>query len=114
MIFLFTGFWLITSYREAAAEPIVWRFAVGIVAQCVVMLAFYYVMGYFFNEPHTKWALFMCDMAALLCVMSAIDENGAAQSLTYGALAAQFFIWGFVITENLKTKPLYPVGQEEE
>ena len=113
LLMLFALVWLITAYRQAAAEPIVWRYIVEILAQCVVTLAFFHTMGYFFDVPHTKWALFLCHMGAVLCIMCAIDDNGIAQSLSYGAMAAQLLIWGFVITENLKTRPIVPVRPGE-
>ena len=47
-------------------------------------------------------------MGAFLCIMCAIDEHPVSQSLTYAASAMILLIWGFVITENLKTKPLHP------
>lgn len=113
LILLFAVVWLITGYRDAATDPIVWRFVVSILAQCTVLLAVYYFAGYFFHSPHPLWAVAMCDLGAFLCIMSAIDENGLAQSITFGAVAAQLLIWSFVITENLKTKPLGPAIRGE-
>ena len=114
MLMLFALFWLVTGYRDAATDPITWRFVVGILAQCTVLLAIYYTAGYCFNSAHPWWSLFFCDLGAVLCIMSAIDENGIAQSVAYGAMAMQLLIWAFVITENLKTKPLMPEGPEKK
>ncbi len=109
---LFAVIWLITGYRDAATDPQVWRFVVEIFAQCAVLLAVYYYAGYFFHSAHPWGALFTCCMAVLLCIMSAIDDNGIGMTLMYAAAAAQMLLWTFNITENLKTKPLTPVGQE--
>lgn len=114
MLIFFACFWLITGYRDAATDPVVWRFAVRIVAQCVVLLAYHYRAGYFFEVPHPWMTLFTCNLGAFLCVMSAIDEVGIAQSLAYAAVAAQLMIWGFVLVENLKTKPLFPETAQKE
>ena len=112
ILMVFSVFWLVTGYRDAATDPIVWRFVVDIVAQCTVLLALYYLSGYFFHAAHPWWTLFFCHFSAFLCIMSAIDQNGLAQSMAFGAMAAQMLIWGFVVTENLKTKPLVPEGEE--
>ena len=122
MMLAFSVFWLVTGYRDAASDPIVWRFVVGIVTQCAALLAIYHTAGYFYGVPHPKWTMFMCNFAAFLCIMSAIDGSSLtpegmdlgrlAQSIGYVGLAAQFLIWAFVVTENLKTKPLTPVGRE--
>ncbi len=114
LMILAAGFWLVTAYRDAATDPVVWRFIVEIFAGCMVLLAFYYISGYFFGVPHPKWTLFTCHMGAFLCVMSAIDEHTAAQSLAYAAIAMLLLIWGFVVAENFKTKPLRPVMPGEE
>lgn len=110
LVILFVVVWLITGYRDAATDPIVWRFVMGILAECAVLMAVYYVSGYFFHAAHPWWTLFFCDLGAFLCVMSAIDDNGLAQSLVFAAMAMQLLIWSFVVTENLKTKPLAPAG----
>lgn len=114
LLLLFVAVWLVTGYRDAATDPIVWRFVMGILAECVVLLAIYYTAGYFFNSAHPWWTLVTCDLGAVLCIMSAIDENGIAQSVTLSAMAAQLLIWSFVVTENLKTKPLVPESPEEK
>ena len=114
MYMLFAGLWLITGYRDAATDPQVWRFLVDILAQCVVLLAGYYYAGYFFHSAHPWWAVFTGCMGILLCIMSAIDDNGLGMSLMYAATALQMLLWVFNITENLKTKPLTatPAGKE--
>ena len=108
LMMLFTGFWLVTGYRDAAGDPVVWRFVVGILARCVALLAVYHISGWFFNSPHPYWTIFSCHFGAFLCVMSAIDEGVMADSVTYAGMAMQLFIWGFVAVENLHTKPLEP------
>lgn len=124
MMMIFVVYWLITGYRDAASDPVVWRFVVGILTRCAMLLAVYYAVGFFFGSPHPLRAIYMCDFAAFMCLMTAIDGStpsgegidlgSLAQSVAYLAMAMQFLIWGFVFTENLKTKPLAPVGREEK
>ena len=106
MMMLFAGFWLVTGYRDAAGDPVVWRFVVGILARCMALLAIYHAAGWFYNSPHPFWTIFSCHFGAFLCVMSAIDQGSMADSVTYAGVAMQLLIWGFVAVENLKTKPL--------
>ena len=113
MMILFGCIWLITAYRDAATDPVTWRFVVEILAGCVLLLAFYHTSGYFFGVPHPKWALFFCHFGAFLCIMSSIDDHTMFQSLAYAAVAMLLLIWGFVVTENLKTKPIEPVRPGE-
>lgn len=108
MLMLFGCFWLITGYRDAATDPVTWRFVVEILASCVMLLAFYHVSGYHFGAPHPKWTIFYCHFGAFFCTMCSIDEHSLGQSLTYAAVAVLFIVWGFTVTENLKTKPIVP------
>ena len=113
LMMLFAAVWLVTGYRDAATDPIVWRFVLGILAECAVLLAIYYTAGYFFNTPHPWRTLVSCDLGAMLCIMCAIDDNGIAQSVALGAMAFQLLIWAFVVSENLRTKPLTPESGQE-
>lgn len=114
LMLLFAVVWLITGYRDAATDPIVWRFLIEILAECAVLLAIYYTLGYFFNAAHPWWTMASCDLGAMLCIMGAIDDNGVSQSITLGAMAAQLLIWSFVVSENLRTKPLVPGTGEDK
>lgn len=109
MMILFGLFWIISSYRDAATDPQVWRFVVEILAQSAMLLAVYYVAGYFFHSPHPWRALYTCNLGAFLCVMCAIDDNGLGQSIAFAAMALQLLLWGFNIAGNLKTKSPEPV-----
>lgn len=124
LMLAFAAYWLVTGYRDAASDPVVWRFVVGILTRCAILLAIYHLAGFFFHSPHPRQAVFACDLAAFLCVMTAIDGStlsgeeldlGAlAQSMAYVAMAVQLLIWAFVVTENFKTKPLASVEQGEK
>ncbi len=109
LMILFGLFWIVSGYRDAATDPQVWRFVTEILAQSGMLLAVYYVAGFFFNSPHPWWALYTCNLGAFLCIMCAIDDNGLGQSMAFAAMALQLLLWSFTITENLKTKPIQPV-----
>lgn len=111
LMLVFAVFWLITGYRDAAGDPIMWRFLVGILGRCAALLAIFYLSGWFFHSPHPQMAVFSCDFAAFLCIMSAIDNSPLAESLTFAAVAVQFLLWGYVPVENWRTRAL---GEEEQ
>lgn len=102
MLILFGALWLVTVYKDAAADPVIWRFAIEILAVCSALIAFYYLAGYHFGEPKPMVTIFFCHFGAFLCVMSAIDEHTLAESICYAASALMLFMWGAVLTSNLK------------
>lgn len=98
----FSALWLIAQYKSAASDPVVWRFAIEILAVCASLMAFFYVSGYFFDVPNAKRAIFFCELGAFLCIMSCIDEHTAGEALCFMAAALIQLIWGFTLTANFR------------
>ena len=109
LMILFGCLWLIAEYKTAAADPVLWRFSVEILAICSALLAFYHVAGYFFGEPSPRLTVFFCYIGAFLCVMSAVDEHTMAESVCYGAVAVQLLVWGYALILNIRRD-----GDEED
>lgn len=101
-LILASALWLITEYKSAATDPVIWRFAPEILAVCASLMTYYYVAGYFYTVPAPRASVFFCFMAAFLCVVSAVDEHPLAETISYIAAAAQFFAWGYRLVWNLK------------
>ena len=102
LMVLFAAMWLIAEYKSAASDPVVWRFAVEILAICAALMAFYYVAGYFFGEPSPRNTVFFCYMGGFLCIMSAVDEHTLAESILFCAVALILLTWGYVIVSNMR------------
>ena len=102
LLILFAGLWLSAAYKTAASDPVLWRSSVEILAICAAMMAFYHVAGYFFGQPSPVASVFFCQFGAFLCVMSAIDEHTAGESLCFAAAALILLIWSYSIIANLR------------
>ncbi|MCD7846246.1 MAG: hypothetical protein LUG57_10450 [Oscillospiraceae bacterium] len=112
LLILFGAIWLISAYREAATDPVLWRFAPEILAICAVLMAFYYMAGYYFDSPRPMYTLFFCELGAFLSVMPAIDDMPMGEALRFGAVALLLFVWGFVLTANLQKPDTAPTSEE--
>ncbi|MCD7750083.1 MAG: hypothetical protein LUH42_08550, partial [Oscillospiraceae bacterium] len=113
LMILFGGIWLISAYKDAATDPVLWRFAPEILAISAVLMAFYYMAGYYFDSPRPVYTLFFCELGAFLGVMSAIDDMPMAEALRFAAVALLLFLWGFVIAGNFPKKET-PLQSDEE
>lgn len=102
ILVLFGCLWLIAIYKDAAADPVIWHFAIEVLAVCAALIAFYYLAGYQFGEPKPMVTVFFCYFGAFLCIVSAIDEHTLAESVSYAAVALLLLMWGFVLVENFK------------
>ena len=105
LLILFGAMWLIAEYKSAASDPVVWRFAVEMLAICAALMAFYYITGYCFGEPNPRGAVLFCYLGAFLCVMSAVDEHSLAESLLYAGTAILLFAWGYALVSNMRREP---------
>ena len=102
LMLLFAGLWLIAAYKSAASDPVIWRFAVEMLAICAVLMAIYHLAGYFFEEPTPRRTIFYCYLGAFLCIMAAVDEHPLCESICYAAAALQLLAWGYTLTVNLR------------
>lgn len=113
LLIVFGGLWLICVYKSAAADPVLWRYAVEVLAICAALMAFYQVAGYFFGVASPRRSIFYCYFGAFLCVVSAVDEHPLADSLGYVASALLLFVWGFMLTVNLRRSGEAPAPAAE-
>lgn len=102
VVVLFGCLWLIASYKDAAADPVLWRYGLDIVAVCVALIAFYYVAGFYFGEPKPLRCILFCFFGGFLCAVCVIDEHSLAESVTMASVALMLFMWGFLLTQNLR------------
>lgn len=100
LLIVFGALWLIAIYKSAASDPVIWRFAIEILAVCASLLSFYYIAGWFFGEPNPARAVFCCHLGAFLCVMAAGDDHPMAESICFAAVAAAQLLWGFLVVSN--------------
>lgn len=104
MLTLFGCMFMVTVYRENAANPVLWEFAPEILALCTATLALYYVAGYQFGQPKPLCGIFFCQTGVFLCVLCVIDQGLSPEALAYAALALLLGMYGFSQTANLSVK----------
>jgi hypothetical protein len=87
---LFGCFWLIVSYKDHAANPVVWAYCVEVIAIAAATLALHFTAGFVFCRPRTySTALLLCS-AAYCCFTALGDERAAALQLCFGGLGLFF------------------------
>lgn len=101
---LFGCMFMVTVYRENAANPVLWDFAPEILALCAATLALYYTAGYPFGQAKPFAGIFFCHAGLFLCMVCVIDQGLTPAAAAYAALALFLGMQGFVQTENLSRK----------
>lgn len=92
VLVLFLCFWLIAAYKYSADDPVVWNYAVRLLAIAATVLAFYYAAGFVFEKPHPLLALYFCQLSAFLCIVTLADSYPVGE---------QMIVFAFVLLTTL-------------
>ena len=84
---VFCSFWLIVSYKDHAANPVIWEFAFEILAISASVLSLFFVAGYPCGSPKPFISFYFCNLSAFLCIVTLADPRPLPLSLTFASLA---------------------------
>lgn len=93
-------FWLILSYKVHATTPIVWKYAIEILALCFAAVAFYYTAGYAFGRVKVKTTLVAAMMGAFMCIMTISDSRSFGLELLFVGSAGMLLLETWMIVNN--------------
>jgi len=94
-IVIFLCFWLIAAYKYSAADPVIWHFALRLLAVSAAILAFYYIAGFVFGKPRAQKSLFFSLLAVLLCTVSLADSYPMGEQLLVLSVDASLLLLSF-------------------
>ena len=66
---------LIATYKTFASDPVIWHYAIQILAVSAALLAFYYVSGFAYGRPRMISTLYFCLLGAFLSIISIADSS---------------------------------------
>lgn len=82
-------FWLIAAYKYSASDPVIWHFALRLLAISATVLAFYFIAGFVFNKPKPLASLYFSLLGTFLCLTVLADSYPVGeQFITVGFLSA--------------------------
>lgn len=102
IIVLFFCYRLIASYKEFAADPVVWHFAIQLIAISACLLAFYYVAGFAYKSPKMLPTLFFCHLGAFLAITSCADDVSIGEDLIAVATAGMLLLVSYAQLNNMR------------
>lgn len=101
---LFGCVWLVVSYKNNAEDPVVWHYAIEILALCAAIMGRYELAAQFYRKnAKLAYALAFSSLAVVMCVTALADERPMCMQLLLAAEAAWQAMWLFVMTENLSS-----------
>ena len=99
-------FWLITTYWEHSADPVLWDYALELLGICAVILGFYYAAGYACGRPQPRRTLLFCLLSCFFALVHLADAEALGRQLLFLASALQQMLWAIaLIRRTLLTSP---------
>ena len=99
-------FWLITTYWEHSADPVLWDYALELLGICAVILGFYYAAGFACGRPQPRQTLFFCLLSCFFALVHLADAEALGRQFLFLACALQQMLWAIaLIRRTLLTSP---------
>ena len=101
---LFYCFWLLYCYKLHSTEPVIWTFALEIVATAAAVVAVYQAARYYYGAGAGKRALIAVQLGVYLNVAVLFGERSTSWNVLFGATAALLLLLEFLLIENMWEK----------
>ena len=99
---LFYCFWMIFCYKCNSVDPILWNFALEILATAAATVAFYYAASYFYGAGHGSRALIAIQLGVYLNVATLFEERDTATNVLLGVTAVVLLLLEYTLISNMK------------
>ncbi len=96
------AFWLVVSYKTHIVNPTISAYSVEILALSAATIAFYQVAGFAYARPKAIRAVFWCQFAAFLCLMTLADSRYTGEQIMLVAAAAMLLLQSWLVVSNIK------------
>ena len=102
MPILFFAWWLVFCYRANAINSVVWSFLIEILTVCVMMIAFFRLAGFAFEQPKPERAMTLAMLGAYLGFMSLADGRYLGMQVMLFAATLMLVLYTWIMVANLQ------------
>ena len=102
---LFYCYWMVFCYKLNSEDPILWHFALEILAVTAAAVAFYFVATYFFGAGHAGRALIATELAVYFNIASLFDARSTALNALFIVTAALLLLLEYLLIANMSEAP---------
>ena len=102
---LFCSYWLVYCYRVHSSDPIIWGFAIEILAVAATAVAMYYAASFHYGAAKPIRAIAAAALAAFFNLATLFDSRSTASLLMTVCMAAWMLLLEYLLLENLEETP---------
>lgn len=115
---VFYCFWLITCYKINSINPVLWDYAMEVIALIVCILSFFYLAGFPYSVQKPWRAMFFAMLGCAMCIMMMADERYMGMEFMYlgGAAMQLYCVWVMICNmgQNEKEFNVQPTGNADK
>ena len=104
VVTLFYCFWLLFGYKSHSSEPVIWSFALEILAVAAAAVALYQVTRYYYGVGSGTRTMIMVQLGVYLNIATLFEQRSTAWNVLLGATAALLLLFEFLLIENMWEK----------
>ncbi len=104
VITLFYCYWMVYCYKLNSEDPILWNFALQILAVVAAGSAFYFAATFFFGAGRKSRALIAIELGVYLSVSTLFEERDTATDVLLGVTAAVLLLLEYTMISNMTEK----------
>ena len=104
LITLFSCYWMVFTYKMESQDPIIWNYALEILAVAAATVAFYEVAAFFFGKGHVRRTLIAAALGIYFCVTALFEARSTVINVMLGVTAALLLVLEFLLIANMSEK----------
>jgi hypothetical protein len=104
MLTVFCCFWTAFTYKSISSDPVVWNYALEVLAVAVTTVAVYYVTTYYFGVGKLPRTLIALQLGAFLNISVIFEQRSRALNVMIGVSAALQLLLEYLLIANMWEK----------
>ena len=97
----FYGLWMVMIYKENVVNPVLWAFAVLILAVAAGLYALFHLSAYLFYSAKPRKALFACGVATVYGMTALADSVSLGVKLVLGSWCIALAAMSWILLANI-------------
>ncbi|SMC56102.1 hypothetical protein [Papillibacter cinnamivorans] len=104
----FSCFWLILSYRDRAADPVILDYIYELLAIILFVLTLYFMAGFAFGKPKVHRVSFTAMLGVYFSIVTIADAHSLGKTAAFAGIALYEAANAFILMKNIRFKSGQP------
>lgn len=113
---VFFAVWLVLFYKTNAVDPVVWNYAMEILAIAGCLMGAYRISAYLFYRAKARQGIFACALGAAFSLMVLMDQISMGERVMFAGWAICFGVLCWVLVRSMpsQAEPVQNMGDSAQ